>query len=216
MCCECYRLKGDGSDDCLDRSAEIAFVVDRSSSMGGLVGVYPHTSIIWSHVKVWLEALVDAYKIDGITRKGGLVAWSSNCSICNPPTTTCILESATVRFTDDKTAEELKTVIVDLPHPEGSTDGGCALDYTYTNLFAVGSDPSVFREIIFITDGKSETPIEEPATQFHDNNIRVTVVAFQFQGNYETEELNKTLCVPCGDRFFINEDIDELSSDEFL
>ena len=117
-------------------------------------------SLAWTHVKTWLEALVDAYKIDGLTRKGGLVVWSS-----------LILESATILFTEGKSAEELKTAIEDLPSPSGGTNGGLALNYTYDNLFAVGSNPSVFREMIFISDGVSDTPLAGPATQVMSVNL---------------------------------------------
>jgi len=182
------------SEDCLHQPAEIALVVDRSGSM----------TSAWSEVKTWLEALVDAYEIDGITRKGGLVAWSSS-----------VLESATVLFTENKSAAELKTAIENLPSPAGGTKAGLALNYTYSNLFEVGSDPMVFREIIFISDGVSESSSPMPVypTVFHDNNIRMTAVAL---GSFNTAPINATLCIPCGDRFFINDDIDKLTSDEFL
>ena len=108
----------------------------------------------WPKVKAWLKALVDAYKIDGTTRKGGLVVWSNY-----------IHEKETIRFTEKKTAAELKTAIENLPTPNGHTDGQLALSYTYDNLFAVGSDPNVFREIIFISDGVSRTPLPQHPTQ---------------------------------------------------
>merc|ERR1711974_392755 len=58
---------GNVNETCLDKPAEIAFVVDSSGSM--------NEKNAWRQVKTWLEALVDAYKIDGTTRKGGLVVW---------------------------------------------------------------------------------------------------------------------------------------------
>jgi len=185
--------QGTGSDECLEKSAEIAFVVDRSGSMGS----------VWSQVKTWLEALVDAYKIDGITRKGGLVAWSDS-----------ILESATVFFTENKSAAELKVAIENIQSPGGYTYGGKALSYTYNNLFAVGSNPSVFREIIFISDGDSEDRLDQPAKKFHDHNIRVTAVALG--NNVNIDQIKTTLCATCGDRFFINSDFNQLNSTEFL
>merc|ERR1711951_222506 len=126
----------------------------------------------------------DVYEIDGIKRKGGLVTWSS-----------IVYTDSTVRFTDHLTGDQLKDRIGLIPSPSGGTDGAGALDYTYSELFATGSDPTVFREIIFVSDGVSYTPLAPAATQFHDNSI---------------------LCTPCGDRFFVNEDFDDLNNDEFL
>jgi len=186
-CCQCYKRK---SKPC--PPAEIAFVVDRSGSM----------LAVWTTVVTWLEALVDAYEIDGITRKGGLVAWSSS-----------VHAASTVLFTDNLTGDQLKDKIALIPSPVGATNGAVALDYTYDNLFATGSDPTVFREIIFISDGVSETPLAPSATQFHTNSIRITAVAL---GDFDTTQINSMLCTPCGDRFFVNEDFDELNSDEFL
>ena len=137
---------GNANETCLDKPAEMALVVDSSGSMGNA----------WPQVKAWLEALVDAYKIDGTTRKGGLVVWSK-----------FIHENETIHFTEKKTAAELKTAIENLPRPltHLETDGQKALKYTYDNLFAVGSDPNVFREIIFISDGVSQTPLPQHPTQ---------------------------------------------------
>merc|ERR1711974_105630 len=77
---------GNANETCLDKPAEIAFVVDSSGSM----------KESWPQVKKWLEALVDAYKIDGMTRKGGLAVWSDN-----------IHKKETIRFDEKKTAAEL-------------------------------------------------------------------------------------------------------------
>ena len=109
-------------------------------------------SPFWSLVKRWLEALVDTYKFDGVRRKGGLVAWDSE-----------IYKEGTVLFTDQLNSTELCEAIQNLPNPFGGTNGGLALNYTYENLFAVGSDPTVTREIIFISDGESQTPLAGPA-----------------------------------------------------
>jgi len=192
-------LKGDrglrGKPACLDMPAEIALVVDRSGSMGSS----------WSQVKTWLEALVDAYEIDGFTRKGGLVVWSDT-----------VLESATVRLSDNKNAAELKTAIANLPNPAGGTKAGIALDYTYSTLFDVGRrDPRVYREIVFISDGIADSSSPMPAypTVFHNNNIRITAVAL---GNFNLAGLNTTLNIPSGDRLFKNDDIGKLTSEEFL
>jgi len=183
--------------ECLAKPAEIAFVVDHSFSMRS----------VWENVKAWLEALVDAYKIDGIKRKGGLVVWS-----------TMVLTSATILFTESKTAEELKAAIHALPNPIGVTYGGKALNYTWTNLFEAGSDPSVFREIIFISDGESLDSLTGPAELFHNPPdgtpcIRITAVAL---GNFNHEGVNNMLSNNCGDRLITNDDSDELTSDEFL
>jgi len=187
-CCQCYKRK---SKPC--PPAEIAFVVDRSGSMR------PH----WTNVVTWLEALVDVYKIDGITRKGGLVAWSSS-----------VHTASTVLFTENLTGDQLKDKIALIPSPgTDGTNGAVALDYTYHNLFETGSDPTVFREMIFISDGVSTTPLAPAATQFHTNNIRITAVAL---GSFDTVQINNMLCIPCGDRFFVSEDFDELNNDEFL
>jgi len=178
----------EAEDECLEDPAEIALVVDKSGSM----------TPIWPQVKTWLEALVNAYKFDGEKRKGGLVAWDSQ-----------IREEATVLFTDKLSSAELLEAIENLPSPSGRTNGGLALNYTFENLFAVGSDPTVSREIIFISDGVSQTPLAGPAQQFHDNNIPITFVAL---GDFDTERLNSALCSTCGDRFFQNEDIDQLNN----
>ena len=111
-------------------------------------------------MKTWLEALVGAYKIDGKTRKGGLVVWSSS-----------ILKAKTIRFTDKKTAAQLKRVIEKLPRPSGGTNGKLALDYTYKNLFGKGSNPKTRREIIFISDGVSSTPLAKMAKQVYINLV---------------------------------------------
>ena len=138
---------GNVNETCLDKPAEIAFVVDSSGSM--------NEKNAWRQVKTWLEALVDAYKIDGMTRKGGLVVWSYK-----------IHKKETIRFDEKKTAAELRTAIENLPSPQGATNGQLALNYTYDNLFAVGSDPNVFREIIFISDGESHiAPLPQHPTQ---------------------------------------------------
>jgi len=192
-CCQCYKRK---SDDCLDKPAEIAFVVDHSGSMNS----------IWSDVKTWLEALIDAYKIDGITRKGGLVVWNSK-----------VLEAETILFTDSRTSTQMKTAINALPSPSGGTNGALALQYTWENLFEVGSDPLVFREVIFIADGQG-TPMTVPAGNFHNPPdltpcIRITAVAL---GDFDHDQINDMLSPDCGDRFYTNEDSDELDSDEFL
>ena len=118
-------------------------MVDRSGSM----------SPYWTNVVTWLEALVDVYEIDGITRKGGLVAWDSSVDT-----------ASTVLFTENLTGDQLKDKIAFIS-PGGLTNGAVALDYTYDNLFAIGSDPTVFREMIFISDGKSTTPLAPAATQ---------------------------------------------------
>ena len=118
-------------------------MVDRSGSM----------SPYWTNVVTWLEALVDVYEIDGITRKGGLVAWSST-----------VHTASTVLFTENLTGDQLKDKIALIPSPGGGTNAEVALDYTY-NLFATGSDPTVFREIIFVSDGLSSEPLAPAATQ---------------------------------------------------
>merc|ERR1711974_74795 len=89
---------GNANETCLEKPAEIAFVVDSSESM--------NNKNAWQQVKTWLEALVDAYKIDGMTRKGGLVVWSDK-----------IHKEETIRFDEKKTAAELKTKIENLPVP---------------------------------------------------------------------------------------------------
>ena len=118
-------------------------MVDKSGSM----------SSVWTNVVTWLEALVDVYEIDGITRKGGLVAWDGSVDT-----------ASTVLFTENLTGDQLKDKIA-LISPGGLTNGAIALDYTYDNLFATGSDPTVFREIIFVSDGLSSEPLAPAATQ---------------------------------------------------
>merc|ERR1712029_48177 len=186
--------QGNANENSLEKPAEIAFVVDSSESM--------KEKDAWRQVKTWLEALVDAYKIDGTTRKGGLVVWSDK-----------IHEKATIRFNDKKTAAELETAIKNLPSPDGWTNGQLALRYTYDNLFAVGSDPNVSREILFISGGESQTPLPQNPTQFHNNNIRITAVAL---GKFNTTEIKALLCKPCGDRLFLDEHMDQINSEAFL
>merc|ERR1711973_300668 len=116
-------------------------------------------------------------------------------------------------FTEKLTGDQLKDKIGLIPSPADGTDGANALDYVYTNLFATGSDPAVFREMIFVSNGVSSTPLAPAATQFHTNNIRITAVAL---GSFDTAQINNMLCIPCGDRFFVREDFDELNNDNFL
>jgi len=176
-----------GESQCLGLPAEIAIVVDRSGSMNSA----------WTSITTWMKALTAAYKIDGINRKGGLVLWSDD-----------ILETFTVLFTEKKTAADFEAIIQRMPLPDGGTYGGMALNYTYSTLFAVGSDPSVFREMIFISDGVSSDDLAWPATQFHNNNIQITAVAL---GSFDTAQLNTTM----PDRFFVDADIVKVNSAEF-
>ena len=133
------------TEPCKSAPTEIAFVVDRSGSMYKA----------WPKVKEWLQKAVNAYKIDGKTRKGGFVLWDDY-----------VHEDKTIRFTDNKTEAELTSIFDSIGLPEGGTDGGAALEYTYENLFKTGSDPSVDRQIIYLSDGENglgNTPMEEPA-----------------------------------------------------
>jgi len=187
---ECQK-ESTGIPACLHEPAEIAFVVDRSGSM----------EVAWPVVLKWLEALVDSFKIDGNTRKGGLVAWEDS-----------VHEPSTVLFTDLLTADEFKDRIKAIPPPAGGTSANVALDYTYKNLFETGSNSDVFREIVFITDGDTGDALSA-AEQFHTNKIRITAVAL---GEFDTTHLNEMLCGPCGDRLFTNDDTDNLNSIEFF
>ena len=121
--------------------AEIAFVVDRSGSMAES----------WPKVKEWLHKAAKAYKLDGNTRKGGFVLWDDH-----------VHEDKTIRFTDGKTEAELTTIFDSLDLPGGGTNGREALEYTYENLFKTGSDPSVDRQIIYLSDGQGSS-MDEPA-----------------------------------------------------
>ena len=131
---------------CLTRPAEIAFVVDHSGSMLG----------VWPDVKTWLKKAIDGYKIDGITRKGGLVVWAGD-----------IKKDQTITFFENKNAADLKAAIDGLPSPTGGTKGGKALTFTYENLFKTGSDPSALRKIVFLTDGDSTDSMKGPAEQVY-------------------------------------------------
>jgi len=187
---ECQNVTA-GNHACLQEHAEIAFVVDRSGSMEDA----------WPVVLKWLEALVDGFKIDGNTRKGGLVAWENS-----------VHEPSTVLFTEHLTADELKDRIEAIPPPDGGTSATVALDYTYKNLFETGSNSDVLREIVFITDGDTGDA-SSAVEQFHTNKIRITAVAL---GEFDTTHLNEMLCGTCGDRLFTNDHTDDLNNPEFL
>ena len=106
------------------RPAEIAFVVDHSGSMCRENADFEQKSCPWFKLKTWFEKAIDAYKIDGIARKGGLVVWSAR-----------VLKHETITFQENKTAADLKAAIHKLPMPRGGTAAGRALKYTYDRFF---------------------------------------------------------------------------------
>jgi len=159
---------------------------------------------VWPDVKTWLKKAIDGYKIDGITRKGGLVVWAGD-----------IKKDQTITFFENKNAADLKAAIDGLPSPTGGTKGGKALTFTYENLFKTGSDPSALRKIVFLTDGDSTDSMKGPAEQFHKNGIQIDAVALGSGVN--VRQLNEELlCTDCGDRLFTSNSSDDLITADFL
>lgn len=177
-------------------SAEIAFVLDHSGSMGGEP---------WSSTVDWFGKLVSAYQIDGTDNRGGIVVWSDEVDT-----------SATVTFDQALTESQMKNKIENFRDADGGgTMGGKALDYTFRTLFNSGVkvEENIYQAVVFLSDGESSDDLIGPAQKFHDANIKLKVVAL---GDFDKTALQGMICQQCiGDKLYEG-DAAKLKSDEFV
>nr|XP_033785925.1 collagen alpha-6(VI) chain isoform X2 [Geotrypetes seraphini]XP_033785926.1 collagen alpha-6(VI) chain isoform X2 [Geotrypetes seraphini] len=106
---------------------------------------------------------------------------------------------------------EILEEIEKLTYNEGDTYAGSALDFVRTTYFTelAGSraKKNVLQVVIFITDGKSEDEVEEPARQLKAMGISVYTIGIGF---YSIDELHKIASKPIEKFVFTLEDFSDL------
>jgi len=127
-------------------SADIIFVVDKSSSVG---------TTYFNLMKSFLSRLVSRLDIDRNSTRAGLVTFSSGVD-------------ASINLNAHSSVASLQSAIWSLSYTAGSTNTAAALAYVRTAMLtsAAGDRSNVSNVVVVLTDGDSANPTATQVNNF--------------------------------------------------